>query len=90
MKQWTPQAESYDFGRPFPAEKIVALFSSIAKESDSHVMKVFEPGCGTGRVLLPLAQFFPNWTFVGMDSSASCLDVINKKVSTTGLIDNWT
>ncbi len=82
MKQWTPQAEMYDFGRPFPAPQVAALFRQFPEASEQTV---FEPGCGTGRISLPLAKHFPGWKIFGIDSAAATLNVLEQRAAEQGL-----
>ena len=74
MTTWTPNPASYDFGRPFPPERVVELFTTSTLPTDAP-LRVYEPGCGTGRILLPLARAFPNWSFTGGEAAAEVLDV---------------
>jgi SAM-dependent methyltransferase len=85
VKSWTPKAELYDFGRPFPAEKVVGLFRAFAGEENTAKLRALEPGCGTGRILVPLARAFPQWKFVGVDSSRESLQVCQARASKAGL-----
>ena len=85
MKSWTPKAELYDFGRPFPAEKVVGLFSAFAEAEKRVKLRALEPGCGTGRILVPLARAFPHWQFVGIDASQGSLQVCQARASEAGL-----
>jgi SAM-dependent methyltransferase len=85
MNTWTPNAEKYDFGRPFPAEMVIDLFFDVAQQLGNNQQQVFEPGSGTGRVLIPLAHHLPHWIFTGMDSSRACLEVSKKRASELAL-----
>jgi SAM-dependent methyltransferase len=87
MKSWTPQPEMYDFGRPFPEPIIKELFEDLGAKIQGGDFKVFEPGCGTGRILIPLARANPQWSFVGMDSSPGCLEVCQRRLL-EGRIEN--
>ena len=89
MKPWTPKPELYDFGRPFPAAQVQGLFLSSrflqrVVPFDSAA-RVYEPGCGTGRVLLPLACQFPSWRFFGCDLSTAALDVCRERCHRLGV-----
>lgn len=53
-------------------------------EFRSHVLCV---GVGTGAEILSLAQEFPEWTFLGVDPSASMLEVCRERLSDAGVID---
>jgi SAM-dependent methyltransferase len=85
MKSWTPQPEMYDFGRPFPEPRVQELFKGLGARFQRGNLKVFEPGCGTGRVLLPLARANPQWSFDGIDSSPGCLEVFQRRLLERGI-----
>lgn len=89
MYTWTPKAELYDFGRPLPASSLQALFQRSSTltnlESCKRQPRVFEPGSGTGRVLLPLAQLFPAWRFIGQDYYGAALEVCRSRADQLGL-----
>ena len=85
MNQWTPNAKLYDFGRPFPADKISALFDDDNLLVSRSNLRVLEPGCGTGRVLIPLARARSDWTFLGFDSSAEAVKVCRNKATDLAL-----
>ncbi len=46
--------------------------------------KVLCVGVGTGAEILSLAQAFPNWTFTGLDPSASMLEVCAERLQKAG------
>lgn len=48
----------------------------------SHVLCV---GVGTGAEILSLAKVFPDWTFVGIDPSASMLEVCAERLHNAGV-----
>ena len=50
----------------------------------SHVLCA---GVGTGAEVLRLAKVFPEWTFVGLDPSASMLEVCNTRLAEAGVLD---
>jgi hypothetical protein len=81
---WTPNAFYYDFGRPFPPENVRALLfgcKELFKRADKDsTLQVYEPGVGTGRILIPLAQTMPKWIFIGSEISNSMSDVFDYKV----------
>jgi hypothetical protein len=82
-KNWTPDAHFYDFGRPFPYRYLVELFreSYLIKELEKiEKVNVYEPGAGTGRMLIPLASEFSDWSFIGADISESMLDVFSQRI----------
>lgn len=85
MAEWTPKAELYDFGRPFPPDQVTALFAPFGEDYSNRLFQVYEPGCGTGRILVPLAKNYPAWNFAGLDSSTSSLEVCRQKCLKEGL-----
>ena len=89
MKQWTPKAELYDFGRPFPTAQVQALLqgSSLLRslEQRKPAPAVFEPGSGTGRILIPFAELYPQWRFVGQDRYGEALQVCARRAESLGL-----
>ncbi len=82
MKSWTPKPEMYDVGRPFPAPHIETLFKDLDTLLDRYGKSrlVFEPGCGTGRILIPIARAHPQHNFLGIDSSPGCLEVLRNRL----------
>ncbi len=44
-------------------------------------------GVGTGAEILSLSKAFPKWTFVGVDPSASMLEVCRERLATDGVLD---
>lgn len=50
----------------------------------SHILCV---GVGTGAEILSLSKAFPQWTFVGVDPSASMLEVCHERLKTAGILD---
>jgi tRNA (cmo5U34)-methyltransferase len=44
-------------------------------------------GVGTGAEILPLAQAFPEWTFLGLDPSAEMLEVCAERLKTAGVLE---
>ncbi len=85
MKEWTPKAELYDFGRPFSESQVIALFAALEEGNSDQSLRVYEPGCGTGRILVPLAKRYPTWKFVGLDSSVSSLSVCRQRCLNEGI-----
>ncbi len=63
-------AELYDYVVPYRNRPDVAFFVEAAKESGGPVLEV---GCGTGRVLIPIAQ--AGVEIVGLDLSPHMLEV---------------
>jgi ubiquinone/menaquinone biosynthesis C-methylase UbiE len=63
-------AELYDHVVPYRERRDVDFFVAAARESGGPVLEV---GCGTGRVLLPIAR--AGVDIVGLDLSSSMLAV---------------
>jgi len=83
MCAWTPNAADYDFGRPFPGELVCKLLvdspSWKAAVPPDVKKRIFEPGCGTGRILIPLAAHYPHSLFFGGDSYEDALAECTKR-----------
>lgn len=76
-------AENYDFGRPLDEQVIIDLFIEILKyapELEKNAL-LLDAGCGTGRVTLPIAKYFPAISIIGIDTSKEMLAVLNRKIS---------
>ena len=86
---WTPDPAQYDFGRPFPGEHVVRLICQskiwTALTEPHQRKRIFEPGCGTGRILLPLAQSFPEGVFMGADTYDDALAVCSSRARAMGI-----
>jgi tRNA (cmo5U34)-methyltransferase len=50
----------------------------------AHVLCV---GVGTGAEILSLSKLYPHWTFVGVDPSASMLEVCAERLQAAGVLD---
>jgi SAM-dependent methyltransferase len=68
-------AEFYDHVAPYRDREDVAFYVDMAREAEGSVLEV---GCGTGRVLIPIARVGVEIT--GLDMSAKMLDVCQKKL----------
>lgn len=44
-------------------------------------------GVGTGAEILPLAEAFPQWSFLGLDPSAEMLEVCRERLKTAGVLE---
>jgi len=66
------------------AEGFAALLRRLVDTSDSQV-KVVDFGCGSGNLTLALAALFPNLQFIGLDMRQRSIDILQKKVSHSGL-----
>lgn len=69
-------SDLYDFVVPYANRADVEFFVALAKESRGPVLEL---GCGTGRVLLPIAR--AGVEIVGIDLSSRMLDVCRKKLA---------
>jgi SAM-dependent methyltransferase len=69
-------ADFYDHVAPYRARQDVAFFVEVAKEAGGPVLEI---GCGTGRVLLPIAR--AGVEIVGLDSSSEMLRVCREKLA---------
>jgi SAM-dependent methyltransferase len=69
-------AEFYDHVVPYRDRQDVAFFVEFARQAKGPVLEL---GCGTGRVLIPMAR--AGIEMVGLDNSPSMLAVCRKKVS---------
>jgi len=67
----------------FTLNKIVNKISKFLKEADY----VLDLGCGSGRILVPLAKRLPSVNFLGLDISSSMLSAA-KKYSVKGGLKN--
>lgn len=68
-------AETYDFVIPYRERKDIDFFVETAKSADGPVLEL---GCGTGRVLLPIAK--SGVTIAGLDISKEMLTICRKKM----------
>lgn len=88
---WTPNAFYYDFGRPFPPKMVQTLLLScdelLRRADKKSNMQVYEPGTGTGRIIIPLAEILPAWNFVGSELSNSMSDVFEYKVVVNNVVN---
>lgn len=69
-------AEFYDCTTPYQARQDVAFYLEMASTCDGSVLEL---GCGTGRVLLPIAR--AKKEIVGLDLSPPMLAVCREKLS---------
>lgn len=81
---WNKQkiADFYDFGRPMDENVIIELFEKIHKKNNISFENtlLFDAGCGTGRITLPLARHFPLLKISGLDISSEMLQVLKQKI----------
>ncbi len=76
---WSSVAESYDWGRPFPASYVQELFEQ-APEIHRRLLQgamVVDVGAGTGRITVPVATRYPDSTFMAVDNSERLLQVLS-------------
>jgi len=77
---WTPNPLYYDFGRPLPTRCVLKLLSTlhpIAGWPAQEPRTIFEPGGGTGRVVVPLASARLEWHFEVCDIAIDMLEVLH-------------
>lgn len=72
-------AELYDHVVPYRERRDVAFYAGLAKEAGGEVLEL---GCGTGRVLVPLAASGTRIT--GLDLSPEMLAVCRKRIEQQG------
>ncbi len=89
MPTWNKKtiAQNYDFGRPLDKSVLLKLFEHIKHLASINTL--LDAGCGTGRITIPLAKYFPDLHITGVDNATEMLDVINQKI-TVGNIKNYT
>lgn len=89
MNTWTPDAAQYELGRPFPAEHLLRLIGESKtwneKIPPQTRKRIFEPGSGTGRILLPLAKAYPDAIFIGADFYDDALSVCSSRARAEGI-----
>lgn len=68
------------------AENMHFLIRLILKDlaAGSNILCI---GVGTGAEILSLAQAYPQWTFVGVDPSASMLEVCKERLEKAGILN---
>lgn len=69
-------AEFYDYVVPYRDRRDVAFFVELARQAEGPVLEL---GCGTGRVLIPMAR--AGSEIVGLDLSSPMLAVCREKLS---------
>ncbi len=69
-------AEFYDFTQPYQARPDIPFYIELAQESGGPVLEV---GCGTGRVLLPIAR--AGVEIAGLDLSQGMLALCRQKLA---------
>lgn len=79
-RSWCPDAWLYEFGRPFPQRYVCRLFDEVGGFRGTHMTDttpyVYEPGAGTGRILIPLACHFGLVTFRATELTEAMLHVL--------------
>jgi SAM-dependent methyltransferase len=68
-------AEFYDYVVPHSERQDVTFFVDMAKQVSASVLEI---GCGTGRVLIPMAR--EGIEIVGLDLSSRMLDICHQKI----------
>lgn len=68
------------------SENLHFLIRLVLKDLPTR-SKILCVGVGTGAEILFLAKIFPAWTFVGLDPSASMLDICRNNLRKSGVLD---
>ncbi len=60
---------------PEPVGRMMArmMVSDVPEEEQHETKRVGDPACGSGRMLLAVAEIQPHWTFVGKDIDLRCV-----------------
>jgi ubiquinone/menaquinone biosynthesis C-methylase UbiE len=78
-----PMVEYYDESRVFDRGSFAAAVSYLARRFPPHrYRRLLEPGIGTGRVAIPLAE--QGYEVTGVDISAGMLGVLQKRLAEQG------
>jgi ubiquinone/menaquinone biosynthesis C-methylase UbiE len=80
IKRWDKMQERYIPARKERFEIIVQLIA----DSRRKVSKVLDIGCGTGSLMLPILEAFPNTKVWGIDFDTTLLALAKKRLSTFG------
>ena len=75
--EYAVTADLYDHVVPYRDRDDVNFFVALAKELEAPVLEI---GCGTGRVLIPIAQ--AGIDVVGLDLSPTMLEVCRRRLRT--------
>ena len=76
LYQYALVADVYDFVHPYRNRPDIHVFVEAAMEAGSPVLEL---GCGTGRVLIPMAR--AGITITGLDASPHMLAVCRQRLS---------
>lgn len=68
------------------ADNMHFLISLILKDLPTH-SRILCVGVGTGAEILSLSKEYPEWSYVGIDPSASMLEVCKQRMKTAGIMD---
>jgi SAM-dependent methyltransferase len=82
MPQYIDYAEYYDFDIASAPFADIPFYMHYAQQCGAPILEL---ACGTGRVLIPLAQ--AGFTMYGVDLSENMLAVCHRKVEETGVAD---
>jgi SAM-dependent methyltransferase len=74
--EYAPIADLYDYVAPYRALTDVDFYVDAARQSGGPVLEL---GCGTGRVLIPIAR--AGVEIVGLDNSPAMLEVCRRKLA---------
>ena len=67
--------ENGQFFSPMPITRMMASMTvgDISEDDRQQVKTVFDPACGSGRMLLAVAERCPHWKFYGKDTDLRCV-----------------
>ena len=67
--------EAGQFFTPEPVGRMMArmMVSDVPEDEQHEVKRVGDPACGSGRLLLAVAEMQRHWTFVGQDIDLRCV-----------------
>jgi ubiquinone/menaquinone biosynthesis C-methylase UbiE len=78
VSKYVDYAEYYDFDHPFTED--IPFYIEYTKETGGPILEL---GCGTGRILLPLAKL--GYIIYGIDLSENMLAIAKQKLTKKGL-----
>lgn len=84
QERWAPNPIYYDFARALPGRYLLRAIRQapeLTRLLTTQAGSAYEPGAGTGRILVPIAAEFPSWSFAATDRSQSMLDVLRFKLT---------
>lgn len=72
-------------GQFFTPEPICQFMATITHDSTKEGKQIFDPACGSGRMLLAAAKISPNNFFFGADNDATCAKMTTLNFFLNGL-----